>query len=620
MKRINPLDTGRTVLFLLCFHCPVSAEFTIERIADLKMSLELSTPTLMGELYFSAEGPSGREPYATDGRTFRLVGDLTSSELSSYPEGFQATPTRVFFFAETPEYELWSTGGGLPTPLESFTPSGTMYALGDQVLLGGEGADGVGTYTTDGNKVRFVSEVSVSSVIWPLNSLGVFRGGHLGRELFAIEEESIRRLDGIEVTGSFNELSGQLYFAGKGAAGTGLYRTNGTSVEHVSSVNPLGNPSSAFESYAQFDGNLFVSATGEVGRELYKITDGGVISIVSDLNPEGDSSPRFLDIVNETLLFSASDGTGLKLYAYDGTKVELIEAFNSDVVHLHRFGAVDAGLVIGASVASGGQLFLTDGVTISPIDDGVTVPSQPLLCFPGPCQDGTIYFRPVEFAGELVFGSYSPSGQRLFATDGKNIRLVSDDVEYPFFHTLHDRFISSTLLSVNNSIVFNGIKDGLAGTFRLGILGDYDMETGLGVGDLDLLSSAVLAGSEDMHFDINGDGVVGEEDRSHWIEELAATVAGDANLDGNVQFDDFLAIASGFGTDGGWSEGDFDGNGEIQFPDFLLLAENFGFERSTAMFVPEPASNLSVLLPLMCGFGVLRSRSHTTRAALGTPR
>ena len=51
----------------------------------------------------------------------------------------------------------------------------------------------------------------------------------------------------------------------------------------------------------------------------------------------------------------------------------------------------------------------------------------------------------------------------------------------------------------------------------------------------------------------------------------------DANLDGTVDFADFLAISTNFGREGvGWSGGDFDCSGDITFADFLLLSTAFG--------------------------------------------
>ena len=55
-----------------------------------------------------------------------------------------------------------------------------------------------------------------------------------------------------------------------------------------------------------------------------------------------------------------------------------------------------------------------------------------------------------------------------------------------------------------------------------------------------------------------------------------ADLCGDANLDGTVDFDDFMELSKNFGQEGTWSEGDFDADGKIEFDDFLTLSANFG--------------------------------------------
>jgi len=53
---------------------------------------------------------------------------------------------------------------------------------------------------------------------------------------------------------------------------------------------------------------------------------------------------------------------------------------------------------------------------------------------------------------------------------------------------------------------------------------------------------------------------------------------GDVDGDGDVDFQDFLALQIGFGTTSGAdkSDGDLDGDGDVDFQDFLVLQVNFG--------------------------------------------
>ena len=98
------------------------------------------------------------------------------------------------------------------------------------------------------------------------------------------------------------------------------------------------------------------------------------------------------------------------------------------------------------------------------------------------------------------------------------------------------------------------------------------------------------------------------------IEVLQKT-PGDANLDGVVDFPDFLALSEHFGEGSrrdprAWSQGDFDGNGEVDFPDFLILSENFGgvaAAATSAASVPEP-TGLSIALFGLLGLIGFRKR------------
>ena len=82
----------------------------------------------------------------------------------------------------------------------------------------------------------------------------------------------------------------------------------------------------------------------------------------------------------------------------------------------------------------------------------------------------------------------------------------------------------------------------------------------------------------DIRFDVTRDGFITQRDRDEYLSHVARIPLGDANLDLEVGFADFLLLSSRFGQPGSWANGDFDGNGQINFADFLLLSQNFGRE------------------------------------------
>jgi uncharacterized delta-60 repeat protein len=65
------------------------------------------------------------------------------------------------------------------------------------------------------------------------------------------------------------------------------------------------------------------------------------------------------------------------------------------------------------------------------------------------------------------------------------------------------------------------------------------------------------------------------------------SLIGDANHDGMVNFDDYLAIDNGFNNHlTGWSNGDFNGNGVVNFDDYVLIDANYGTRLPTPQTTP----------------------------------
>jgi hypothetical protein len=167
--------------------------------------------------------------------------------------------------------------------------------------------------------------------------------------------------------------------------------------------------------------------------------------------------------------------------------------------------------------------------------------------------------------------------------------------------------------------VYSGVTQ-FAEVFDLDSLklkGDFDGSGSLGAEDIDTLGSVVRQGTHDASYDLTNDGVVTSQDRAAWIE-LIQRLEGDTDLDGAVDFADFIALASAFEASGGWRQGDFDGSGRVELADFVLLANSYGksFGRSFDQSVPtilvaEPA--VDVLLPgaaLACFFSFAASRKR----------
>jgi hypothetical protein len=98
---------------------------------------------------------------------------------------------------------------------------------------------------------------------------------------------------------------------------------------------------------------------------------------------------------------------------------------------------------------------------------------------------------------------------------------------------------------------------------------------------VDYYYAAARSATDPATFDMNGDQSVNQADVDHVVRRVLATEYGDANVDGQVDFDDFVVLAAAYGDSGGWARGDFSGDGIMDFADFVLLADYFGFSRAT---------------------------------------
>ncbi|MEM8680104.1 MAG: hypothetical protein AAGF97_12190 [Planctomycetota bacterium] len=128
--------------------------------------------------------------------------------------------------------------------------------------------------------------------------------------------------------------------------------------------------------------------------------------------------------------------------------------------------------------------------------------------------------------------------------------------------------------------------------------GDYDADDLYTTNDIDLLVGAVASGDDDPFFDLDGDGVTDNADLTLWREVAGAAnnasggpfLVGDANLDGVVDGQDFIAWNNNKFTDTAlWSGGDFTADGIVDGQDFIAW-NNSKFLASDAgvTAVPEP--------------------------------
>lgn len=117
-------------------------------------------------------------------------------------------------------------------------------------------------------------------------------------------------------------------------------------------------------------------------------------------------------------------------------------------------------------------------------------------------------------------------------------------------------------------------------------VGDFDADGDFSASDLDMMWAAISRSTnQDLaQYDLNDDDQLDELDAIHWIEKIKGTKQGDVDLDGDIDFADFLTLSAHFGArDATWSTGDLNADQSVGFDDFLLLSGNFGFKEEQSI-------------------------------------
>ena len=129
-----------------------------------------------------------------------------------------------------------------------------------------------------------------------------------------------------------------------------------------------------------------------------------------------------------------------------------------------------------------------------------------------------------------------------------------------------------------------------------GRTGDFDGDGDIDADDIDALGAAVQAGSLDLAFDMDGNGLVEQADFDLHVTTLvdtligqgSGTMFGDFNLDGVVDLIDLGMVGDEYGTGTGWATGDSNGDGAVDLIDLGAVGDNYGFVATAP--IPEPAT------------------------------
>lgn len=225
--------------------------------------------------------------------------------------------------------------------------------------------------------------------------------------------------------------------------------------------------------------------------------------------------------------------------------------------------------------------------------------------------DSAATFVPVELAGEP--GSRNSHWNQLFrssvqegnpadplslspligVTDARGRDFAQDLMSPAIDADYGEPFLSNTTVQAMRDLGFETVPS-------FPFIGDVDGNGFIEVEDINSLLELAAEQTENLIYDLNGDGIVSLADRSHLIRNIIGSDYGDANLDGLFDSRDLVEVfqaaeyRDGLDANSTWETGDWDGDREFDTSDFLLAFQTGSFEdAANAIAVPEP--RISVL-------------------------
>ncbi len=594
-------------------------------------------------LYFAAMLPGGDELWSATANGAAIVKDISMS--SSTPRWLTNVNGTLYFtaFESTGGIELWKSDGSLegtvqvsdirPGPVSSVP--GSLAALGSSVFFAAnDGVHGVELWTSDGSAagtalVKDIRPGTVSSEVYgsiELNGLVLFAAynSEVGRELW--------RTDGTPAgtflladmwpgsVGSsplnFSRVGNLVYFQAINDNRPELWRTDGTAAGTVR-VTEIDSGYSVDTEIADLGGVVFLRGeVGGSGGELMRSdgTAAGTV-VVKDIRPGPDGSePDGFASVGGTMLFFANDGVhGHELWRSDGT--EAGTSLVKDIRTGAQNSAASRPTVVGSLlyfVASdlefGVQLWRSDGTT-----EGtwrVTNEANDTFSF-GPDYliniDGTLYYSNRTNLWKLAPGDVTPTLVKSIFAGPSNLKNVGGTL---FFSAGDHTFGRELWKSDGTEAGTVMVKDIVPGpgspnfsTSTAAIDGKFYFSIDDGVHGWELWSSDGTEAGTRLEFDLaEGQassrpeilGVLGsrlilngatrEYSDEVWSATITPSRAGDYDLSGAVNGDDFLAWQRNLGSTASpaGSGADGDGSGTIDAGDMSVWRDNYGTPATAA--------------------------------------
>lgn len=313
------------------------------------------------------------------------------------------------------------------------------------------------------------------------------------------------------------------------------------------------------------------------GRAELGYGDGGENTVV-DFG--GDSSDKHITTYFRRSFdvddASAIDALKLSLRRDDGAVVYLN---GEEVVRSNMPSGTITYTTRASSVTNSGtpeQIFSDYTFDASPLRDGTNVLAVEVHQVSPTSSD-------ISFDLALVGGATTRATSEIYYTvDGSDPRLPGGATSSNAIRFDGSLRLSSSAQIVARTKVGDEWSAASTAAFQVdssSVAGDFNNDAIVDANDIDILAAKLRDGTADREFDLDGNGTVNEGDFDYLIETILGTKRGDTDLDGDVDFNDFLKLAANFGSsNAGWAQGNFDLDTEVDFLDFVVMASNFDRE------------------------------------------
>ncbi|MGA2232240.1 MAG: dockerin type I domain-containing protein, partial [Tepidisphaeraceae bacterium] len=348
------------------------------------------------------------------------------------------------------------------------------------------------------------------------------------------------------------------------------------------------------------------NANSDMGESL--AVSGGTVTLGGNVNVGGSGggasgtgvltvSAAGILTIGGTLTAFNSGSTSVNLSG--GTINVAALNLNGDLSLLNWTGGTlnfTNGLTVGSGGALGSNVTVTSGQTLGVTNAGTLNVSGTLNVNGGTLNAGTVnlsgsYAQTSGAAtlGQITgFGGITISGGKTTLAPGSGVSQIG---------SLTIALGGTAQLDITNNtlaINFSSPSTDPAAMIRLYLQSGYHNDAWTGSG----IVSSIAAGNAGLYAVGYADGNVDAGTPAGTNQILIEnTLAGDANLDGTVNFADLLVVAQNFnhlldthGNTIDWADGDFNYDGVVNFADLLLVAQNFNKTLSAGEIEQLPGS------------------------------